>query len=174
MARKSLRERFGSFTTGVAAVAVGGGLGAILARRMLGEMRNLDQEQITKLANKYLPMFMAMGGREMNSDSLDTYACADCSSEFMPLFMLRDELWWTVLTDEERPKQFDVETKKPLCPGHDEAHGRVAVCLRCCSKRIERPLRPDDFAADYWTSGMLRDAAESVGPAPADPTVVAG
>ena len=104
----------------------------------------------------------------MEAKAVDSYACSDCPREFMPMFMLEDEVWWTVLKEEERAKQFDLDTKKGLCT-HDKNHRRVAICLRCCSRRLDRPLCPSDFMANYLTSSMLGAAAEVVRPELADP-----
>lgn len=172
MAAKTLRKRLSAFVTSVAAVGLGAGMGGLMGRRLVDEMRDLDAEQITALAKKYVPLLMATAGKSIDADKVGgTYKCDDCAKEFMPIFMLRDDLWWSVLTEEERPRQFNVETREPLCPGCDDGHKSVALCMSCCSNRLDRPLRPSDFDDDYWTSSMLADAAESVRPAPPDPAV---
>lgn len=171
MASKSFRERVSSFTGRAAAVALGAGFGGLVSNRVIRELQDLDADQISSLVKKYLPLLMATAGKSMTSEKAGgAYACDDCAKEFMPIFMLRDELWWTVLTEEERTRQFDTETREALCP-NCEGHKRVALCLSCCAKRLGRPLRPEDFAEDYWTSSMLGDAADAVAPAPPDPAV---
>lgn len=170
---KRLAKAFGSLPTKLVALATGGTLGALAAIRVLSALKEMSAEDMGKLGKKFLPVLMSFSGREMNPDNMDQYACADCEREFMPMFMLRDELWWTVLTQEERPRQFDMETKEGLCMDHED-HRRVALCLRCCSNRLERPLHPADFSPQYMTSGLLGDAADVVTAAPPEPEVVAG
>lgn len=170
---KRLAKVFGSLPTNLVALATGGALGGIAAMRVLSALREMSAEDMGKLGKKFMPVIMSFSGSEMNPDNMDQYVCADCETEFMPMFMFRDELWWTILTLDERPRQFDMETKEGLCMDHKD-HQRVAICLRCCSKRLGRPLHPDDLAPNYMTSSMLGDAAGVMMPAPPEPEVVAG
>lgn len=172
LSRKRIAKIFGALPVSIVALATGGTLGGLAAIRVLSALKEMSAEDMWKFGKKFLPVLMSFSGREMNPDNMDQYACADCEEEFMPMFMLRDELWWTLLTEEERPRQFDMETKEGLCMDHEE-HRRVAICLRCCSKRLERPLHPDDFSPQYMTSGMMAHAADVVMPSPPEPEVVA-
>jgi hypothetical protein len=170
---KRLAKFFGSLPTNLIALASGGAIGGLAAVRMLSALKEMSAEDMGKFTKKFLPVLMSFSGREMNPDNMDQYACVDCEREFMPMFMLRDELWWTVLTQDERPRQFDMGTKEALCMEHED-HQRVAVCLCCCSKRLGRPLHPDDLSPKYMTSSMLADASSAMTPCLPEPEVLAG
>ena len=68
-----------------------------------------------------------------------THACRDCG-EFGLGHMLDNDVWASLLTDEERQEH-------PSGGPNDPTKPSLLLCLQCCEVRLGRPITSDDLAA---------------------------
>ena len=68
-----------------------------------------------------------------------TAACRDCG-EYGLGHMLDNEVWSSLLTDEERQEH-------PSGGPNDPTKPSLLLCLHCCEVRLGRPVMSDDLAA---------------------------